>query len=375
MLLNSPATTRLETRNLPSRRKRGFVRPQTGPRPISIGTANPPNKFSQEDVLDYFGEQNTKVRRLFCNSHIQSRYLYLPKRVDGELREETNKELIDKHLNGVLDIGSQAIEKALAPVGLVPKDVDFFVALSSTGLLCPGITAHLTKKMGFRENIQRVDMIGMGCSAAMNGFQVATGMAKAMPGKIGVMLCVEICSAAYVYNSKMYTAVVNSLFGDGAAAAVIRDDHDDTWEQGPVIMDLEPQIVTEAIDALKYQMEGTKLSFYLDRDIPYLIGQNVEKPIKRLLGRNNLNIRDIDHWVIHSGGRKVVDALQYNLGLTDYDVRHTLHILKNYGNLSSASLLFSFNELRRENLVREGDLGVLIAMGPGTSIETGLISW
>lgn len=373
MLLEGPS--RIETRPLPSRRKRGFVRPKTGVRPISIGTANPANKYTQEDVLNYFGEKDRKVRRLFCNSHIQSRYLYLPQRVDGELREETNKELIDKHLNGVLDIGTKAIERALQPVGLAPADVDFLVTLSSTGLLCPGISAHLTKHMGLRDNIGRVDILGMGCSAAMNGFQVATGMAKSQPGKIGVMLCVEICSAAYVYNSKMYTAVVNSLFGDGAAAAVIRDDDDDTWEQGPVIVDLEPHIVTEAIDALKYQMEGTKLSFYLDRDIPYLIGQNVEKPIKRLLGRNGLEIRDIDHWVIHSGGRKVVNALQYNLGLTDYDVRHTLHILQNYGNLSSASLLFSFNELRHEGLVREGDLGVLIAMGPGTSIETGLISW
>ncbi len=374
MLLNT--VERLETRNLPSRRKRGFVRPQVGVRPISIGTANPPKKYSQADVLDYFGETNTKIRRLFCNSHIQTRYLYLPERVEGEpLREETNKELIDKHLNGVLDIGGRAIENALNPVGLVPADVDFFVTTSSTGLLCPGITAHLAKKMGFREDIQRVDILGMGCSAAMNGFQAAHGLAAARPGSTGIMLSVEICSAAYVYNPKMYTAVVNSLFGDGAGAAVIRSDEDDTWEQGPVMMDFEPQIVTEAIDALKYQMEGTKLSFYLDRDIPYLIGQNVEKPIKRLLGRHGLNVRDIDHWVIHSGGKKVIDAIQYNLGLTPHDVRHTLQILKNYGNLSSASLLFSFNELRKENWVREGDLGVFIAMGPGTSIETGLVSW
>lgn len=373
MLVNG--ATRLETRQLPSHRKRAFQRPQTGARPVSIGTATPPSRYTQEDVLNYFGEQNPKIRKLFCNSHIQTRFLYLPERVNGDIPEETNQQLIDKHLNGALEIGSQAIERALQPLGLAPYDVDFLVCVSSTGLLCPGITAHLTKKMGFRENIQRVDILGMGCSAGMNGFQVATALAKSQPGKIGVMACIEICSAAYVYNKKLSTAVVNSLFGDGAAAAVVRDDGNDTWEQGPIIVDFEPQIITDAIDALKYQLEGAKLSFYLDRDIPYLIGQNVEKPIKRLLGRHGLRTRDIDHWVIHSGGRKVVDALQYNLGLTDHDVRHTLHILKNYGNLSSASLLFSYNELRREEWVHEGDLGMFIAMGPGTSIETALVTW
>jgi alkylresorcinol/alkylpyrone synthase/polyketide synthase Type III len=169
--------------------------------------------------------------------------------------------------------------------------------------------------------------------------------------------------------------VVNSLFGDGAGAAILRCDESDTWETGPIVADFEPHIVTEAIDAMKYELDGTKLSFYLDRDIPYVIGRNVEKPIQRLLGRHGLRIRDVDHWLIHSGGKKVIDAIEYNLGLTDYDVRHTLSVLKNHGNLSSGSVLFSFKELRREGAIAEGDIGVLIAMGPGTSIETALLTW
>jgi polyketide synthase Type III len=362
-------------RTLASRHKAAFRRPTVGTRIASVGTATPPTRYTQEQVLELFGEKNPKIRRLYCNSHIKTRFLYLPEPVDGTMPDETNEQLIQKHLAGCLEIGPQAIEQALQPLGLAPYDVDFLCCVSSTGLLVPGISAHLIKRMGFRENVWRADLLGMGCNAAMNGLQVVTGLATSQPGKTGLLLCVEVCSAAYVYTNKLSTAVVNSLFGDGAGAAVIRVQEDDTWEMGPMLVDFEPHIVTEALDAMKYELEGTKLSFYLDRDIPYVIGREVEKPVHRLLGRHGLRVRDIDHWVIHSGGKKVIDAIEYNLGLSDYDVRHTLNILKNYGNLSSGSVLFSYKELRREGVVDEGDLGVLIAMGPGTSIETALISW
>jgi len=94
-----------------------------------------------------------------------------------------------------------------------------------------------------------------------------------------------------------------------------------------------------------------------------------------LLERNHLKKRDITHWLVHSGGKKVVDSIKYNIGLTDYDVRHTSSILKNFGNLSSGAFLFSYQELTREGICREGDLGVAITMGPGVSIETSLLKW
>jgi len=173
----------------------------------------------------------------------------------------------------------------------------------------------------------------------------------------------------------MVTGVVNSLFGDGAAAVAVRQDGGDSWQAGPLVVDFESHIIPDAIMAMRYTLEDTKLSFFLGRDIPYEIGANVEKPVNRLLGRHGLKRKDIEHWVVHSGGAKVIDAVEYNLGLTDHDVRHTIAVLKNYGNLSSGSILFSFRELCREGVVREGDLAVTIAMGPGTTIETALLVW
>ncbi|MCL4236102.1 MAG: type III polyketide synthase, partial [Deltaproteobacteria bacterium] len=180
--------------------------------------------------------------------------------------------------------------------------------------------------------------------------------------------------AAYVHDETMRTAVVNSLFGDGAAAAVLTTDIPGDIAS-PAILGFESHIIPEAIDAMRFDTVGGKLSFFLDRNIPYVIGNNVRVPVTRLLERFGLKQRHIAHWLVHSGGKKVIDSIKYNLGLTNHDVRHTRAILRGYGNLSSASVLFSLARLRDERIAKAGDYGVMIAMGPGTSIETALLRW
>ena len=355
--------------------KKKFDPPKVGARIVSVGTANPPRKYTQEEVFNLFKQAHRKVRSIFLNGHIDTRHLYLPEPTNGLMPEESNQDLINKHLRGSLDLGSQSIEECFHPLGLAAYDIDFLCCVSSTGFLCPGITAHLVKKMEFRENVRRSDILGMGCNAGINGLQAVTAFARANPGKLALLACIEVCSAAYVNNGTLTTAVVNALFGDGAGAILVRQDENDTSEDGPIVVDFEPHIIPEAIGAMRFDLEGTKLSFFLARDIPYVIGLNIEKPVGRLLGRYGLNRRQIDHWLVHSGGKKVIDAIEYNIGLTDYDMRHTLSVLRNYGNLSSCSVIFSYKELSREGLVKPGDLGVAIAMGPGTSIETALLCW
>lgn len=347
----------------------------TAARLVSVGTSTPPNRYTQEQILEWAQETDPKIRRLFRNSHIATRHLYLPEHVDGRLPDETPQQLIDRHLNGVLELGPRAIEQALRPLGLEPADVDFLVCVTSTGFLCPGVSAHLIRQMGLKQNVQRLDIVGMGCNAAVNALQVAAATAAARPGAVGVLLCVEICSAAYVINRTLSTAVVNSLFGDGAVAVVIRSDGEDGWERGPEVLDFESFIHTETLESMRYRLEGAKLSFYLDRDIPWVIGSNAHVPVNALLDRHGMRVEDVDHWIIHSGGKKVIDAISANLGLTGHDVRHTRNILHSFGNLSSGSVLFGLQELQREGVTEEGDVGVLIAMGPGMSIETALLSW
>lgn len=349
----------------------------TRPRLIALGTANPPERFRQEEILDRFHVTDPRLRSLFCSSHIRTRHLYLAEPGPNGPPEESQGQLLARHRNGVLQIGTASIKKCLDAAELQPQDIDYLCCLTSTGWLTPGLTAILIKNLGMRQDCARVDVVGMGCNAGLNGLNVVSSWAMANPGKNALLACVEVCSAAYVFDGSMRTAIVNSLFGDGAAAVLVRASEKDEPRFSPRILGFESHIIPEAIDAMRFDWDDThgKYSFFLDRDIPYVVGANAEIPIKRLLNRFGLRRRQIAHWVVHSGGKKVVDAIKYNVGLTDYDVRHTHSILRDYGNLSSGSFLFSFQRLLNEGKVRRGDYGVLMTMGPGSQIETALIRW
>ena len=345
------------------------------PRILSVGTANPPTRYTQEEMLALFRCDDPAVAQFFRNSHIRTRHLVLPAPgADGAMPDEDGTALLRKHLSVSLSIGREAVERCLAGRSLAPEQIDILVVVSSTGFLCPGLSARLAQEMGLRRDVKRVDVVGMGCNGAMNGLQSVADLAAANSGKLAVLLACEVCSAAYVFDRTARTGVVNSLFGDGAAALLVAAG-DAAPPSGPALVDFESYLLHEAIDAMRFDFENGRFSFYLDRDAPYRIGERVGTPVDALLARHGLKRRDVAHWLVHSGGKKVIDSIKYNLGLTDHDLRHTRSILRDYGNLSSASFLFSYQELAREGIARPGDWGVTIAMGPGVSIETGLLRW
>jgi len=128
---------------------------------------------------------------------------------------------------------------------------------------------------------------------------------------------------------------------------------------------------------MRYDWDDThgKFSFFLDPDIPYVVGANVESTINGLLSCTGLRRSDISHWLVHSGGKKVIDAVRVNLGLSAHDLRHTVGVLRDYGNVSSGSFLFSYQRLVKEGLAKPGEYGVMITMGPGSTIESALLKW
>ncbi|MBP0017932.1 MAG: type III polyketide synthase [Cyanobacteria bacterium SBLK] len=342
---------------------------------IAIGTATPSEKYTQAEILEIFGIVDPKVRKIFSNSHIKSRHLCLPTpNRDGTIPAESQADLLQKHKQNALDIGRSAIEKALARAKLMARELDYISVVSTTGLLCPSLSALYIKEMGMRPDIQRIDIVGMGCNGGLNGLQPVVNFCTLYPESIGLLLCVEVCSAMYVMDDTLSTAVVNSLFGDGAAAAIVSARSFPTPSgalpsQGPKILGFSSHIMPEAIDAIRLDWQDNKYALYLDKQIPYLLGRNVKIPVDNLLRRFHRKRRDVRHWTIHSGGRKVIDSIEYSLNITKHDVRHTTNILQNYGNLSSASFLFSHERLLAEGSARSGDSVVMMTMGPGSTIE------
>jgi 3,5-dihydroxyphenylacetyl-CoA synthase len=346
------------------------------PRVAGVGTANPPDSFTQQEILDWFGVQDPRIVSLFTSGSIERRNLTLPpKEPGGAPVLEQQGQLLHKHRQHGVDIGVLALLDCLKSIGADVADVRHLCCVTSTGWLTPGFSALICRELGLPVDLARLDVVGMGCNAGLNALSAVAGWAAAHPGELAVLLCVEVCSAAYVFDGTMRTAVVNSLFGDGAAAAAIVAGP--SASNGPRLRRFNSRLIPEAMEAMRYDWDEQhgKFSFYLDRDIPYVVGANAEPVVAGLLAGTGLGTHDIDHWTVHSGGKKVIDAVKINLGLTHHDVRHTLSVLRDHGNLSSASFLFSYRRLVEEGTVRPGDHGVWMTMGPGSTIETALLQW
>ncbi|MDL5199794.1 3,5-dihydroxyphenylacetyl-CoA synthase DpgA [Streptomyces sp. ALI-76-A] len=346
------------------------------PRISGVGTGVPPSSYTQEEVLERIEVPDERIRSVFLNSGIARRHLVLPGAGPDGWIEETQKDLLAKHSAYGLDIGRTAIEAALKRANAGLDDVGYLCCVSSTGFMTPGFSALLIKELGMRRDCARVDVVGMGCNAGLNALNAVAGWVSAHPGELALMVCIEVCSAAYAFDGTMRTSVVNSLFGDGAAALALTARRDGSGP-GPAIENFASWIVPDAVDAMRYDWDDEKgrFSFYLDRDVPYVVGANVEEPLARLLEGKGLRPSDIAHWIIHSGGKKVIDSVRVNLGLTRHDVRHTTGVLRDYGNLSSGSFLFSYERLLDERVAAAGDYGVMMTMGPGSTVELALIHW
>ncbi|OPF82260.1 type III polyketide synthase [Streptomyces antioxidans] len=349
------------------------------PRALGVGTAVTSTSYTQQEVLDAFEIIDPKIRSVFLNSAIDRRHLTLPPPDgNGGRVPEPQGDLLDKHKAKAIEMGAEALRACLKRAGAELAELRHLCCVTSTGLLTPGLSALLIKELGIDRHCSRSDIVGMGCNAGLNALGVVTGWAAAHPGELAVVLCAEACSAAYAMDSTMRTAVVNSLFGDGASAIALRSGPDGVADpEGPRILKFASCIIPDASDAMRYDWdrEQGRFSFYLDPQIPYVVGAHAELVVDRLLADTGLRRRDISHWLVHSGGKKVIDAVVVNLGLTRYDVRHTVGVLRDYGNVSSGSFLFSYERLLDEGVAEPGEYGVLMTMGPGSTIETALVQW
>ncbi|MFJ8464553.1 3,5-dihydroxyphenylacetyl-CoA synthase DpgA [Streptomyces swartbergensis] len=343
----------------------------------AVGTGLPEHSYTQDELLDIFGITDPRIQSVFRGGAIERRYLTLPPvGPDGTRLVETQGELLSKHVSTGLRMGREAVETCLKQADMDLSDVRYLCCVSSTGFIVPGLSALLLKELGIAPDCARLDVVGMGCNAGLNALTAVSGWAATHPGQLALMVCIEACSAAYVFDGTMRTSVVNSLFGDGAAAVALLAD-DTAPADAPELLKTTSWIIPEAMDAMRFDWDDDheRFSFFLDPEVPYVVGANAEEAVGRLLAGTGLRRSDIAHWLVHSGGKKVIDSVRINLGLTKHDVRHTTSVLRDYGNLSSGSFLFSYERLLAEDVVAAGDYTVLMTMGPGSTIETALLRW
>jgi len=364
------------------RRARKRERRPNHPRILGIGTANPALRFTQEEAYRLAGYESQRILEIFLNSDIDTRHFYVD--LANINRHETPDELNQRYLRGAMEIGAQAITHCLDAAGLALRDVDLLVTCTCTGYVCPDVGTRLIAQMGFRRDIERAPIMGLGCAGALPTLQRASDYARAYPGRKALMLAVEICSAAYFIDNTLETVVGNAICADGAAAFLLRAPTSDDGDCGefqrvparlPEIVDFESFIDPQQLDKVGFEQRDGKLRIILAALIRDLAAPMIAQSLDPLLERNGLARSDIRFWVAHPGGRKVIDNVQREMGLTDEQLRHSKKVMRNYGNMSSPTVMFVLDEVAREGDPQPGDWGVMIALGPGMAAETALLRW
>lgn len=353
------------------------------PQILGIGTANPAPRFTQEEAYRLAGYDSQRILEIFLNSDIDTRHFYVD--IQNINRHETPDELNQRYLRGAMEIGEQAITNCLDAANLKVCDVDLLVTCSCTGYVCPDVGTRLIAQMGFRRDVERAPMMGLGCAGALPTLQRASDYARAHPGRKALMLAVEICSAAYFIDHTLETVVGNAICADGAAAFLLSTSASNARGSGPEmhdtpaalpqIVDFESFIDPGQLDKVGFEQRDGKLRIILAALIRDLAAPMIARSLDPLLARNGLARSDIRFWVAHPGGRKVIDNVQREMGLTDEQLRHSKKVMRAYGNMSSPTVMFVLDEVARQGDPQPGDWGVMIALGPGMAAETALLRW
>ena len=341
------------------------------PQILGIGTANPPIRLTQEQSFYAAGYESERIRKIFLNSGIAYRHFYFG---GSPNLQETSDQQNERYLSGAMKTGCRAIVNCLEASNASVKDVDFLAVCSCTGYVCPDIGSRLIAHMRFNRNVQRASIVGLGCAGAVPTLQRAADFVRANPGRKALIVAVEICSACYYVDNTLETVVGNAICADGAAAFLLGEEEEGARTH-PRIVDFESFLDAEHIEEVGLHHRDGKLRIVLGKSIQDLAGPMIETALQHLLERHGLARSDIRFWVVHPGGRKVLNNVQRHLNMTDEQLRFSRSVLRNYGNMSAPTVMFVLDEVIRNSDPRTGDWGVMVALGPGMAAEAALLRW
>jgi len=348
--------------------------PENAPHILSIGTANPDLYLTQQDVYDFYRShdlipegQKALYDRLLLDSPIKGRYFGLDDPI--EIINETPDSQIRRYSHQATKTASQACRSAIANAKLTPKDIGGIVVSTCTGYLCPGLTSYLVDELGLNNDIHAMDIMGMGCGSALPNLECGWGMYARKRNKPVMCVAVEICSATHMIDDDPGLTVSNCIFGDGAAAAIVGNNSG--YASGIRMEDFETGIFPEHREALRYNNDRGHLRNTLTNRVPAVGSRCLETVTCKLLKRNGLVMSDIQWWAVHAGGTQVLDSVAKRFDISPAKLATSYEIFKNYGNMSSPTVLFVLNDLIQRGLTV--GTGLILAFGAGFSAFAALV--
>jgi 3,5-dihydroxyphenylacetyl-CoA synthase len=338
------------------------------PRIVAVATATPLHRFDQATLLRIAGYDDTLRTGFFRHSQIEGRHLYLDPATFTP--NESVDQLGERFRRGAIDLGAQAVRRVVERAGWDRSDVDFLATTTCTGRLCPSLDAHIIAALGLKPSIQRVHVGDTGCASALVALQQAVNHVQAFPHHRAVVVAVEICSAAYFLDDRLESAVAHAIFADGAGALALSGDG-----SGPAIVEHRTMFRSEHLDAMGFEYPGGRPRVVLSKDVRRIGATMMAEMGRTLLESQGLKRADVRHWVLHSAGRRVLDRARVLLDLDESALAPARGVLRDYGNMSSATILFVLESVLRQTAPDPGEWGVMIGLGPGFAAEGALLRW
>jgi alkylresorcinol/alkylpyrone synthase len=331
---------------------------------LSLATAVPPHVVEQAEAKalarEAFGGNKALFDRLstvFDNAGIAKRHIVAPQHWYGENHgwQDRNAVYLDAAEQLFVEAATAAIEKA----GLTPDEIDGIVTVSTTGIATPSLEARAFSKVGFRPDVRRVPVFGLGCAGGVNGLSIASRLAAAEPGTMWLFVTVETCSISIRLDSADPAAIVaTALFGDGAAAAVVTS----AVHSLAHIAGSAEKLWPDTLRIMGWDVEDPGLAVVFDRAIPPFIEAELAQAVNEMCDRLGITRDEIDRFCCHPGGVKVIDAIESALDLNQGELNLEREVLRDYGNMSAPTVMFVLERLLEHGLPQKV---MMTAFGPG----------
>lgn len=357
----------------------------------AIGTANPQNRFKQSQIADFMvramqlnAEQGRKLRAIFNASGIDYRYSVLtdyglndgftfyPNTPDFEPFPSTSKRLACFRTHA-LDLSVAAVQNMLLMRPYFElNSITHLITVSCTGLYAPGLDIELVNKLGLPTSVQRTGINFMGCYAAFNALRVADAFCRQNRDARVLILCTELCSLHFQKTPSEDNLISNALFADGAAAVLMENNSTSGIRLIPERFVSE--LHSEGSTAMAWSVGDLGFEMLLSTYVPEIIKNGIGKLSATMLNSLSKNISDVRYFAIHPGGRKILENIEQELGLKKEDNDPAYHVLRNYGNMSSPTILFVLAEIVKRITNKDNGQNILgFAFGPGLTLESMLL--